>query len=91
MNNKNFFKINEVTLPKTLSRGYRLTLDYSDDLKFFNVLYSQLYKKKFAVNLSNIFKVLDKYPSIRNINKNCNLVFKTDRKLISFLNKVTKF
>ena len=29
--------------------------------------------------------------SLRNINKNCKLVFKTNKKLISFLNKETKF
>ena len=32
MNNKRYFNINEVILPKNLSRKYRLTLDYFEDL-----------------------------------------------------------
>ncbi len=91
MNNKKYFKINNVTLPKNLSRNYRLTLDYQEDLRMFNLLYEKLNKKKLKVNLSNIFHIMDKDRKLRNINKNCKLIFKTNRKLIRFLNKNTKF
>ncbi len=91
MNNAKFFNINKVILPNKLSRKYRLTLDYIEDLKFFNVLFKKLYKKKLHINLNNIFKILDKNRNLININKNCKLVFKTDKKLINFLNKKTKF
>ena len=91
MNNRYLLKKNKVDLPRNLSRNYRLTLDYYEDLKFFNILYKKLYQKKLVVNLINIFKILDRDISLRNINKNCKLVFKTNKKLISFLNKETKF
>ncbi len=91
MNNKKYFNINKVLLPKRLSRKYRLTLDYVEDLKFFNALYENLYKKKLKINLKNIFKILDKNKNLENINKNCKQIFKTDKKLINFLNKKTKF
>ena len=91
MNNKKYFKINNVTLPKNLSRNYRLTLDYPEDLKMFNLLYEKLNKKKLKVNLSNIFHIMDKDRKLRNINKNCKLIFKTNKKLIRFLDKNTKF
>lgn len=91
MNNKRYFKINEVSLPKNLSRKYRLTLDYEEDLKLFNLLYGKLHEKKQTINLKNIFKIMDKNKNLQNINKHCKLIFKTNKKLISFLNKKTKF
>lgn len=91
LNNKNFFKINSVKLPKEFSRNYRLTLDYNKDLILFNSLFKKLSKKKLKIDLKNIFLILDKYKNIRNINKNCKLVYKTDKKLINFLNLKTKF
>ncbi len=91
MNNKKYFKVNNVTLPKSLSRNYRLTLDYQEDLKMFNLLYEKLNKKKLKVNLSNIFHIMDKDRKLRDININCKLIFKTNRKLIKYLDKNTKF
>ena len=91
MNNKEYFKINKVTLPKKLSRKYRLTLDYKEDLIMLNKLYSKMKKMKLKTNLENIFKVLDRFKDISKINKNCPLVFKTNKKLIESLNKQTKF
>ena len=91
MNNKEYFKINKVTLPKKLSRKYRLTLDYKEDLIMLNKLYSKMKKMKLKNNLENIFKVLDRFKDISKINKNCPLVFKTNKKLIESLNKQTKF
>lgn len=91
MNNKKYFKINEVNLPKKLSRNYRICLDYKEDLIMLNALYKKLRKLKLDLNLKNIFFILDKYKNIRAINKNCKLVYKTNKKLISFLNNKTKF
>ena len=75
MNNKKYFNINKVILPKKFSRKYRLTLDYTEDLKFFNVLYEILSKKKLQINLKNIFRILDTNHSLKNINKNCKQIF----------------
>ena len=91
MNNKTHFKINRLTLPKKLSRSYRLCLDYKEDLIMLNKLYLKMKKLKLKTNLKNIFKVLDKFKDISKINNKCPLVYKTDNKLIKFLNKETKF
>ena len=45
LNNKNYFKINALDLPKKFIRNYRLTLDYNDDFIFNNKLFSLLKKK----------------------------------------------
>lgn len=91
MNNKNFFRINAVRLPKELSRKYRICLDYKEDLLMLNQLFKKLKEKKLKITLKNIFLILDKYKSLASLNKNCKLVYKTNKKLINFLNKKTKF
>ena len=91
MNNKKYFKINEVTLPKNLSRNYRICLDYKEDLIMLNALFGKLKKLKLDLNLKNIFLVLDRYKNISALNKNCKLIYKSNKKLIRFLNKITKF
>ena len=91
MNNKNFFKITAVKLPKEYSRKYRICLDYKEDLLMLNKLFKKLKEKNLKITLNNIFLILDKYKSISFLNKNCSLVYKTDKKLINFLNKKTRF
>ena len=55
LNNKNYFKINLVDLPKNLIRSYRLTLDYKEDLLMFNNLAKKAKKKNFSfINKRNL-------------------------------------
>ena len=42
-------------------------------------------------NLKNIFKIMDQNSNYEKINKNCKLIFKTDKKLINHLNANTRF
>lgn len=91
LNNRNYFKINLVKLPSKLVRNYRMTLDYKQDLDFFNKLYCQLEKKRLEVNLHNIFTILDKEKSIKKINSDCSLIWQTDKNLIKRLNLTTRF
>ena len=91
MNNKSHFKINLVKLPSQYVRNYRMTLDYKQDLVFFNKLYLKLEKKNMELNLHNIFKILDKEKNMNKINSNCNLVWQTDKNLIEKLNLTTRF
>lgn len=91
LNNKDFFKINIVDLPKSFVRNYRLTLDYKKDLLMFNKLFFALKKRKLKVNLKNIFKILDSNKSIRKINSNMKLVYRHNKKFLRFLNKNAKF
>ncbi len=87
-NNPNVFKVNIVNLPSKLIRDYRLTLDYQEDLDMFEKLLTALDGK--PINIENIFEVLDLNPDISTINSHILLKYKTDKKLIDFLNKVTK-
>lgn len=89
-NNREIFKVNIVDLPKKYIRDYRLTLDYKEDLEMFNLLYKELEKNKYSSTISNVFKILDNNPDIANINSHIKLKYKTDKKLIEKLNRVTK-
>ena len=51
--------------------GLRMTLDYPEDLKFFEVIYEALYKKGKIITLDQILEFLDKNPEVENINKHC--------------------
>ena len=68
-----------------------MTLDYKQDLDFFNKLYCQLEKKRLEVNLHNIFTILDKEKSIKKINSDCSLIWQTDKNHIKRLNLTTRF
>jgi N,N'-diacetyllegionaminate synthase len=87
-NNLDIFKVNIVDLPRDLVRGYRLTLDYQEDLDMFEKLLCVLGER--PVTTQNIFEILDSNPNISNINSHILLKYKTDEKLIDTLNRVTK-
>ena len=52
-----------------------MTLDYPEDLEFFNAIFDALYEKNKVFSLSEILKFLDKNPEIIEINKDCGLRF----------------
>lgn len=89
-NNKEHFKVNMIELPKELVRGYRLTLDYQEDLDLFNALETYLKENNKEGTTSEIFEYLDKNPGVANLNSHISLKYKTDQKLIATLNQVTK-
>lgn len=88
--NQNFFKVNFVDLPDNLVRGFRLTLDHPEDLEMFYALFEKLKVKKRRLKLAEIFSVLDSVPSISDINRHCELVYKSDHSLIALLKEKTK-
>jgi len=89
-NNPKYFKLNYVDLPENLVRDYRLTLDYEDDLKMFNLIENYFKDNNLEYNIKLLFDFLDKNPKIAKINKHCPLKYETDKKLIEVLKKVTK-
>jgi len=89
-NNPDIFKVNLVELPDILNREYRLTLDYPEDLKMFDKLYSILDENNYESTLLNVFKVLDENALISKMNQHLTLSYKTDPELINKLNKVTR-
>lgn len=89
-NNPDVFKVNLIDLPPELVRNYRLTLDYEEDLKMFDVLLSKMHESNLSPNIYNIFEILDQNESIGKINSHLTLTYKTDNKLIDLLNTVTR-
>jgi|MDTC01.3.fsa_nt_gb spore coat polysaccharide biosynthesis protein SpsF len=55
--------------------GMRMTLDYPEDLKFFEVIFDALYKKDHVFSLDEILSFLDANPDVVNINKLCEQKF----------------
>ncbi|MBL1140614.1 MAG: hypothetical protein HND53_01125 [Proteobacteria bacterium] len=89
-NNKDIFKVELVDLPDEMVRNYRLTLDYPEDLEFFEKLFEELKDASKKPTLENVFKILDKTASIVNINSHIKLKYKSDTALIELLNQETK-
>lgn len=90
MNNPEHFKINKIDLPSEMVRGYRLTLDYQEDLDLFNIIdhYFEETKKEFT--LWGMLDFLDSNPKIAEINNMHTLKYKSDQDLIDTLNRETK-
>jgi spore coat polysaccharide biosynthesis protein SpsF (cytidylyltransferase family)/sialic acid synthase SpsE len=89
-NNPEHFKINEVKLPLKWSRNYRLTLDYEEDLKLFNMIENYFISNGLEYTIDMLFNYLDNNPDIANINSHLLLKYKSDQGLIDLLNKETK-
>ncbi len=89
-NNKDHFKVNMVTLPEDLSRKYRLTLDFQEDLDLFNAIEKHFAETGKPFSGRGLFEFLDNNPEIANINANCTLAYQTDQKLIDTLNTFTR-
>jgi spore coat polysaccharide biosynthesis protein SpsF (cytidylyltransferase family)/sialic acid synthase SpsE len=89
-NNPEHFKLNFVTLPPSLVRNYRLTLDYQEDLDMFNAIQQYLDEKQLPATIDVIFDFLDQHPEVVNLNSHLTLKYKTDPELIATLNRETK-
>jgi N,N'-diacetyllegionaminate synthase len=89
-NNKDYFKVNIVDLPKIYVRNYRLTIDYQEDLTMLNEIQLHLDEGKLEGSLIDIFNFLDNNPKIVELNDHITLKYKTDKKLIDKLNSATK-
>jgi len=89
-NNPDFFKLNYVELPPELIRNYRLSLDYPEDLALMQKIEEHFESTGEIQSTRNIFKFLDANPDVVALNGNLDFSFKTDQKLIDFLNEVTR-
>lgn len=90
MNNQEHFHVNLVELPAELIRGYRLTLDYDEDLQMFNRVHEALTKDKPSFSIRDVFQFLDQHPEIASMNSHITLKYRTDQALIDTLNEKTK-
>lgn len=55
--------------------GLRMTLDYPEDLKFFETIFDALYKDDYIFTLDEILQFLETNPDVVRINKNCGEKF----------------
>lgn len=69
------FNVVDLKIPKEHQRNYRLTLDYSDDFKFFKALYNHFGDNTYKISVSDIIKYLDENPHIVEINKYCEKMY----------------
>lgn len=90
INNPEHFKLNKVDLPRELIRDYRLTLDYEEDLRLFNVIDNHFAENNIKPTLMNVFNFLDNNPEIAKINQSLLVKYKDDTSLLDTLNRVTK-
>jgi spore coat polysaccharide biosynthesis protein SpsF len=65
----------EVQNKNHIRPGLRMTLDYPEDLKFFEAVFDALHEKNKIFSLSEILELLDAHPEIIEINKDCGLRF----------------
>lgn len=89
-NNPSYFKLNFVDLPSQLLRGYRLTLDYEEDLEMFNLIQNELDSLSLEGSIREIFSFLDTNQEVANLNAHLTLKYQTDATLIKTLNEETK-
>lgn len=89
INNPSYFRLNFVDLPENLVRDYRLTLDYEEDLKMFNLIEEYFKYNNLDYSIKTLFDFLDKNPDVANINKHRTQKYETNKELIETLNKET--
>lgn len=89
-NNSQFFTVNICPVPLEYVSTYRLTIDFQEDLDLMRKIYNDLGKGDSAIPISKTISYLDENPGIANINKNETVRWKTDKKLIEKLDRVTK-
>lgn len=66
----------EVMDEKHKRPGLRMTLDYPEDFKFFEVIFDALYEKDQVFSLTDILNFLDSHPEVVSLNENCGTKFK---------------
>jgi len=89
-NNPEHFNLNFVDLPQEWIRGYRLTLDYQEDLDMFNQIEEYFKENSLDFSIQELYKFLDNNPEVSSLNNHITLVYKTDENLIKTLNEKTK-
>ena len=68
------FKIYDLKIKNKMhvKPGLRMTLDYPEDLEFLKKIFNELYDRNNNFNLTDIIRLLNKKPSLININKECS-------------------
>jgi len=72
------FTVLDLDIPNPHHRrpGLRMTLDYPDDLKFFEAVFDALYVEGRVFSLDQILDLLDEQPHLIALNEHCSSLFK---------------
>ncbi|MBN1877193.1 MAG: Gfo/Idh/MocA family oxidoreductase [Anaerolineae bacterium] len=72
------FKVYDLPIDNPLHRrpDLRMTLDYSEDLAFFEAVFDQLYQEGKVFSLDEILTLLNQHPEIVAINQHCAQLYK---------------
>lgn len=89
-NNPESFHLNYVRLPEEYIRPYRLTLDYEEDLKMYNIVDKYLSKKNKNYSLKDVLSYLDGNKDVSSINAHIQAKYVVNQELIDTLNDKTK-
>lgn len=87
-NNPDYFNIEFVDLPQKYIRDYRLTLDYPEDIKLYNIIHEKLSKKNPDFDLLDIYQLLDE-TNLSEINSSHSQRYTNDQELMDKLKKNT--
>lgn len=90
VNNPEIFRVNMATLPSTLVRNSRLTLDYDQDLQFLREVFAYLDTSQKYQSIYDVFKVIDANPHLYNLNAGLDIKDQADQSLIKRLRRESK-
>jgi spore coat polysaccharide biosynthesis protein SpsF len=66
--NPELFKIGQYRNPVAGQAGYRLTLDYPEDLELLRTIYAELHPKNPLFTMEEILSYLDNHPEVKKVN-----------------------
>jgi spore coat polysaccharide biosynthesis protein SpsF len=70
------FRIKNLTIPLKFQRPeFRLTIDYPEDLEFFNKLFNHFGREIYKTPIRTIIDYLDQHPEVVAINNNCKELY----------------
>ena len=90
-NNPTLFKLNIVQLPEEFVNGFRLTLDYEEDLRMFVEIEKNFNHSGQKFDALSLYEFLRNNPDIAQINSNCEIAYKDDSDLLKQLREKTTY
>jgi spore coat polysaccharide biosynthesis protein SpsF (cytidylyltransferase family) len=91
LNNPTIFKINMVEAPPEYIHNWRLTLDESNDLELFQLLFEDLCIGKDPISFRSIVEFFKRNPESSLINLSNEIKYKNSAKLVEFLTADTTY
>ena len=91
LNNPTIFKINQVEAPEEFIHNWRLTLDESNDLELFQLLFEDLGIGKEAISFQSVVDFFRRNPNAPLINLSNEVKYKNNANLVALLAAATTY